>query len=506
MIRECAAGLCDTADNCASLFTGGGCEIFREIFVGFGDFEDFVWVVGEVGFSFASIRAGRLEIPRVVFQETMDLEGQRRRFRVEPLLGGGALLLLLVGCFFVLRPFMTALMWAIILAYSLHPLQRTFTGWFRGSRTLAACFVTLTMAMVLAGPITLIGFSLAEDGKELAGATRKWFMAAPEQAPQWVAQVPLVGDQLSGYWAGFAADRDKLMAQLDKQVKPLRPKIVEENGNELIVKDAPPLSEVAGGKVDEGESEWASSHIVALLGQFLSWARKWLVAVGLAVGQGVTQVLVSAFLAFFLLRDAPVLSARLGVVVDRLAGGRGQHLIKVAGDTVRGVIYGILGTAIAQALVAGLGFWIAGVPGAILLAVLTFFFAVVPFGPPLIWIPAAAWLFAHSTPGWGIFMCLWGILGISSVDNFLRPYLISQGSKMPFVLIFCGVIGGAFAFGLVGVFLGPTLLAVAFRLVEEWSSTPEGGGWKLLPEETSELRNEPPSTTPSHGGESLGVR
>jgi predicted PurR-regulated permease PerM len=402
---------------------------------------------------------------------------------------------------------MTALMWAMILAYSLHPLQRTFTRWFRGSRTLAACLVTLIMTLVLAGPIVLIGFSLAEDGKDLAGATRKWFMAAPEKAPQWIAQAPLVGDELAGYWAGFAADRDNFMEQLDKEVKPLRPKIVEENGEELIVKDAPPprpdsIDEKAGPE----EKNLASSHVVALLGQFLSWARKWLIAVGLAVGQGVTQVLLSGFLAFFLLRDAPVLSQRLSVAVDRLAGGRGQHLIKVAGDTVRGVIYGILGTAIAQALVAGLGFWIAGVPGAILLAVLTFFFAVIPFGPPIIWIPAAAWLFAQSTPGWGIFMCLWGVLGISSVDNFLRPYLISQGSKMPFVLIFCGVIGGAFAFGLVGVFLGPTLLAVAFRLVEEWSSAPTGADWKLRVGETSELRNEPASTTPTHGGESLGVR
>ena len=145
------------------------------------------------------------------------------------------------------------------------------------------------------------------------------------------------------------------------------------------------------------------------LGKFLTWARTWLISVGMAVGQGVTQVLLSAFLAFFLLRDAPELSERLAVAVDRLAGERGRHLIKVAGDTVRGVIYGILGTAIAQALVAGLGFWIAGVPGAVLLSVLTFFFAVIPFGPPMIWLPAALWLFAQDKPGYGIFMLLWGV-------------------------------------------------------------------------------------------------
>jgi predicted PurR-regulated permease PerM len=258
--------------------------------------------------------------------------------------------------------------------------------------------------------------------------------------------------------------------------------------------------------VEDEKKQPSTPHFVVLLGQFLVWARTGLISVGIAVGQGITQVLLSAFLAFFLLRDASVLGDRLEIAVERLAGGRGRHLLKVAGDTVRGVIYGILGTAIAQALVAGLGFWIAGVPGAVLLSVLTFFFAVIPFGPPLIWIPASLWLFAQDKPGLGIFLGLWGLLGVSSVDNFLRPYLISQGSKMPFILIFCGVIGGALAFGLVGVFLGPTLLAVGFRLIEEWSSqrmNPEPG---MFVEHTSELRVEVVSVTPPHGGESLGVR
>jgi predicted PurR-regulated permease PerM len=102
--------------------------------------------------------------------------------------------------------------------------------------------------------------------------------------------------------------------------------------------------------------------------------------------------------------------------------------------------------------------------------VLTFFFAVIPFGPPLIWLPATVWLFAQEKHGLALFMLIWGVFLISSVDNVLRPFLISQGTKLPFALIFCGVIGGALAFGLVGVFLGPTLLAVAFRLIEDWSS------------------------------------
>jgi len=438
----------------------------------------------------------------------MASEETNTRFKLEPLLGGLALLLLLVGCFSVLRPFMTALLWAMILTYSLHPLQRSFTRWFRGSRTLAACFVTLTLTILLAGPIVLIGLSLAQDGKDLTEATRKWFMAAPDQAPAWVAQTPLVGKELAVYWSNFADDRSRLMEQLDKAVKapPLRPKLVVESDTGLIVQDAPPPLEELDAKVADEKKQATTPHVVVLLGRFLVWARTGLIAVGIAVGQGITQVLLSAFLAFFLLRDASVLGDRLSIAVERLAGGRGRHLLKVAGDTVRGVIYGILGTAIAQALVAGLGFWIAGVPGAVLLSVLTFFFAVIPFGPPIIWIPASLWLFTQDKPGLGIFLLLWGLLGISSVDNFLRPYLISQGSKMPFILIFCGVIGGALAFGLVGVFLGPTLLAVGFRLIEEWSSHRVDPGPGMFVENTSGLRDEVGSATPLHGGESLGVR
>jgi predicted PurR-regulated permease PerM len=116
--------------------------------------------------------------------------------KVEPLLGALALLLLLGCCFFILRPFLTALTWAVILTYSLYPMQRLFTRWFRGSRTLAACFVTLTMVALFVGPVVLIGVTLAQDGRDLAVATRNWFMSAPEQPPRWVSDLPVVGDEL----------------------------------------------------------------------------------------------------------------------------------------------------------------------------------------------------------------------------------------------------------------------------------------------------------------------
>jgi predicted PurR-regulated permease PerM len=116
-----------------------------------------------------------------------------------------------------------------------------------------------------------------------------------------------------------------------------------------------------------------------------------------------------------------------------------------------------------------LGLLIAGVPGAALLALLTFFLSVLPAGPPVILLPAAFWLFHQGSTGWGVFMLVWAV-GVSTVDNFVKPWLISQGSDMPLILILFGVLGGALAFGFIGVFIGPTLLAVGYRLVTEWAS------------------------------------
>lgn len=409
------------------------------------------------------------------FAHSMETNENRKALKIEPLLGGLALLLLLAGCFYVLKPFFSAILWAIILTFSLHPLQKKFTQWFRGSKTLAACLVTLMVLLVIAGPFVVVGISIAKDGKELAIATKDWFMSVPDTPPSWINRTPLIGEELGNYWSEFAADRKRWIEQLNKEV--------ESPTSKAGVKDdinVTPHTELLPGYQKElqehlddtssPKTNGESSPIISMLGRFLAWARTGLIAVGLTVGQGVTQILISAFLAFFILRDSPELASRVNVIVERLAGDRGRRLIKVAGDTVSGVIYGILGTAIAQALVAGIGFTIAGIPGAVLLSVLTFFFAVIPFGPPLIWLPATFWLFAQEKHGLALFMLIWGVFLISSVDNVLRPFLISQGTKLPFALIFCGVIGGALAFGLVGVFLGPTLLAVAFRLIEDWSS------------------------------------
>jgi predicted PurR-regulated permease PerM len=328
------------------------------------------------------------------------------------------LVLVVIGCFFVLKPFLSALLWAVILTFSSWPAFRVLLGWVKGRRTLAALLMTLAIAMVLLVPSVVIVLTLAGDVKEFANTSVAWVRQGPPTPPAWIARVPWVGVEMTAVWKEYAADSKQLLAAAEQFIDPLT---------------------------------------------------SWLLTIGKALGRGVLELALSMFLAFFFFRDGAKLGERALAIARRLAGDRGDRLLRdVAGGTIRGVVYGILGTAMAQGFLAWVGFSIAGVPAAVLLGLMTFLISVIPMGPPLIWIPASIWVFQNGSVGMGIFMVIWGALAISSVDNFVRPLIISQGNKMPFVLIFMGVLGGGLAFGLIGIFLGPTLLAVSFRLGEEW--------------------------------------
>ena len=176
-------------------------------------------------------------------------------------------------------------------------------------------------------------------------------------------------------------------------------------------------------------------------------------------------------IAFFFFRDGDAIMARLRGAVSRISPSRGLHMLGVAGATTRAVVYGILGTALAQGVLMAIGLYIVGIKAAPLLGLVTFFLSPVPVGPPLVWIPVGLWLiFSQGETMWGIFMLLWGTFVVSSVDNVLKPMIISHGSDLPFILVMLGVFGGVIAFGFIGVFLGPVLLALAFALVKEWAA------------------------------------
>jgi predicted PurR-regulated permease PerM len=198
---------------------------------------------------------------------------------------------------------------------------------------------------------------------------------------------------------------------------------------------------------------------------------KWLLAHSLDFGKGVLQLTLSVIIVFVFFRDGERVADRLAAGAQRIAGDVSQRLIAVAGNTIRSVVYGIIGTALAQAIMASIGFWVAGVPSPFLWGLLTLLVALIPGGPPFIWVPATLWLFGEGKVGWGVFMALWGFFGISGIDNLVRPYLISRGAKLPFIIVLLGVIGGVMTFGFVGLFLGPVLLAVGYSLAREFTTS-----------------------------------
>jgi predicted PurR-regulated permease PerM len=193
------------------------------------------------------------------------------------------------------------------------------------------------------------------------------------------------------------------------------------------------------------------------------------------------QLALATFIGFFFYRDGEALMLAVRKALGRIASGLGNEFLETIDNTVTGVVQGIFGTALAQALVALAGFLIAGVPAAFLLAVATFFLSIVPFGPPLVWGGAAMWLVYEGQMGWAIFMTLWGLLAISSIDNLVKPYLISRSSKLPMLLIVLGVFGGVVAFGFIGLFIGPPVLAIGLTLVQLWIARRSGD--KLGPEQ-----------------------
>jgi predicted PurR-regulated permease PerM len=343
----------------------------------------------------------------------------RLRSKLEQNLGWAVLLALAAGCLLVLRPFVSALLWAVVLSFASWPIYGRLLRLLGNRRTLAALVMTLGMVLIVLLPLLIVGMTLADNVKDLSTAGRHWVADGPPAPPAWLAKVPVVGSKAAAYWQNLTADTAKLWTEAQRLIEPVS---------------------------------------------------SWLLRAGFALGAGVIELALSVFITFFLFRDGVAVGQRLTAAIDRIGGERGGHLLTVAGKTVRGVVYGILGTALAQAVVAGIGFLIAGVPGAALLALLTFFSSVVPvLGTALVWLPAALWLFHQGSTGWGIFMIILGVV-VANLDNIVKPWLISQGSNMPFILIFFGVLGGALAFGFIGVFIGPTLLAVGYRLVEEWSA------------------------------------
>lgn len=335
-------------------------------------------------------------------------------------LGLAALALLILGCLAVLHPFLSALLWAAILVSVTWPTFIHIDRLLGKRRNLAALSMTLIVSVTVIAPFAIVAFGLADNAAQFIDATSDLLERGLPDAPDWLSRFPLIGESLRKYWQGLAHDSGRLSEELK---------------------------------------------------QLLPSVQGFLLAAGTTIGTGLLQLTLSVFIAFFLFRDGEAIGRRGAGILLKVDGERGLRLMNIAHNTVTGVVYGILGTALAQGVLAGIGFAVAGVPGALVLGLATFFFSVIPVGPPLIWGGAAFWLFQQGEIGWTIFIVLWGFLVVSMVDNIIKPLIISRGSRLPFILVFLGVLGGVVTFGLIGVFLGPVLLAVGYRLLDEWSNS-----------------------------------
>jgi predicted PurR-regulated permease PerM len=330
-----------------------------------------------------------------------------------------AIALLALGCVLVLRPFLGAILFAGVLCMSTWPAYAWLRQRWGGRGSLAALAFVLGLVIALALPVALVAQSLIVYSARTIEAVRG-FLDSPSKLslPTFIRDLPVVGPWLSEYSTLLLQSRDELVAVAKQLADP---------------------------------------------------AKTMFVALGGAVGEGLVQILIALFVAYFLYRDGDRIRRLLDEGMTRLAGAdHGASLLTTAQAAVKGVVHGLLGTAIAQAVVALVGFLIAGVPGSTLLAALTFILSLIPMGPVLVWGGAAAWLYFDGQTGWAIFMVVYGIAVISSVDNFVKPILMSRAGNLSMLLVVLGVFGGAIAFGFIGLFVGPALLAVGWNVTRTW--------------------------------------
>jgi len=210
------------------------------------------------------------------------------------------------------------------------------------------------------------------------------------------------------------------------------------------------------------------ANLAAAVKPYMSVAGGWLLSVLASIGGGILELLLSVVIAFFLYRDGAAAASYLYALSARIGSERATHALDVAGGTIKGVVYGIVGTNFVQGVLSATGFWVAGVPGALLLGFLCFFLTMIPLAPTLVWLPASLWLFYNGSTGMAIALAVWSFVIFNPLENVLRPYLISRGSSLPILLILLGMLGGLAAFGLLGIFVGPTILAIGHALVTEW--------------------------------------
>lgn len=318
-----------------------------------------------------------------------------------------------VGCGVVLYPFLSALLWAAILVFATWPVTQWLERNLRLNKVVIAFTMVLLTAVVLVLPLVLAAPGGAADLKALRISLEAWLAGVPA-APSWLGGLPVVGNLLATTWDAWANDL---------------------------------------------------SEMTAFFRPYLGFAAERSLSLALGVAGGFAQLAVALFAAFFFWLSGSAMAETLQIMARRVAGRYAEQLIEATANTVRGAVYGILGTAILQGFLTAFGLELAGVPRPVLLGTVAAFLAVLPVGAPLVWIPAGLWLLSNAHTAGGVFLLIYGVVVVSGADHLVRPYFISRGAKLPFLLTVLGVLGGVLAFGVLGIFLGPVLLGVGYTLM-----------------------------------------
>jgi predicted PurR-regulated permease PerM len=325
--------------------------------------------------------------------------------------------ILIATSLWILRPFLGAVIWAVTIVAATWPLMISIQGQLWGRRSLAVAVMTVVLLCLLVVPLSLAIGTIVSNADQIAGWVRSLSSFEVPPPPAWLGRLPVFGDDMVVAWQKVA------VAGLQGFVKKLAP-----YGSEGI--------------------RWFATEV----GGF---------------GVLVLQFLLTVVFAALLYAKGEHATSWTKRFARRLAGPRGEYSIRLAGQAIRGVALGIVVTALVQSVLAGVGLALARVPFAAVLTAVCFMLAIAQVGPLLVLIPAVAWLYWGGQTGWGTFLLLWTLV-VGTMDNFLRPILIKKGADLPLLLIFVGVVGGLIAFGVIGIFVGPVVLAVSHKLLSAW--------------------------------------
>ena len=344
--------------------------------------------------------------------EDQTLRALTRRAILALFLGG-----LLLLSYEVLHFFFVPMAWAGILAFVTWPVYARLVRLAPGMPNLTALAMTVALAAAFVAPMLWLIAVLRTEVGSAYFLVRDALALSTLRLPEFLQQIPWLGEQLQSILDRFATDRDAFRAEV------------------------------------------------------LQWIDPWLGQIGVlagGVGHFVANMGFALLTVFFFYRDGDRLAEQARQILRRFLGYRSHGYVKAVADTTKAVVYGIVLTALVQGALAGLGYWVAGLQAPVLLGALTGLIALIPFGTPFVWGSAGVWLLLTGHTMAGVGLLLWGTLVVSAVDNLIRPLVISSATRIPFLLVMFGVLGGLVAFGPVGLFLGPVVLAVLLGVWQEW--------------------------------------